>query len=296
MGALSGSTIGFVGLGLMGRPMSLNLQRADARLVIYNRSRAVVDALARDGMTPADSPRAVAEQAPVVILMVADTPAVEKVLLGPEPPGVIDGLEAGSLVIDMGTTAVTATRRFSARVEASGADYVDAPVSGGEVGARDGTLAIMAGGKDEAFARARPILEVLGRHVTHVGGTGAGQVAKAANQIIVGLTIGAVAEALALARKAGVDPARVREALSGGFADSRILELHGQRMIEGDFKPGGKVTTQHKDMAQALDLAREVGLALPATELTRSLYARLIDEGYGGLDHSALIKALGREF
>lgn len=290
MGTLSGTTIGFVGLGLMGRPMALNLQRAGAELVIHNRSRAVVDEFTTLGMTAETSPRGVAQRVSTVIVMVSDTPAVEQVLLGED--GVVHGVKQGSLVIDMGTTAFMATRGFAEHIKEKGADYVDAPVSGGQVGAEAASLAIMVGASDSAFARATPILKVLGKNITHVGDVGAGQVAKAANQIIVGLTIGAVAEALTLAKRAGVDPAKVREALAGGFAASRILEVHGKRMIEETFDPGGKATTQRKDLAQALELARELDVELPATALTRELYDRLIEMGGGELDHSALIKVL----
>jgi 3-hydroxyisobutyrate dehydrogenase-like beta-hydroxyacid dehydrogenase len=196
------------------------------------------------------------------------------------------------LIIDMGTTAVTATRAFASRVADSGGAYLDAPVSGGQVGAEAASLSIMAGGEAAAFARAEPIFRVLGGRVTHVGDTGAGQVAKTANQIIVALTIGAVAEALTLAKRAGVDPARVRDALDGGFASSRILELHGRRMVEDDFTPGGRAKTQLKDMVQAMELAGELGLALPATELSRDLYARMVEAGWGDLDHAGLIKVI----
>ena len=251
---LSGQTIGIVGLGLMGRPMGRNLMAAGARLVVHNRSPGPVGEMAADGAVPADSPRAVAEAAETVIIMVADTAAVEAVISGAD--GVVAGVRPGSLVIDMGTTAFTATQEFARRVADAGGDYVDAPVSGGTVGAEAGALTIMAGGTEAAFQRAGPVFEVLGGRVTHVGGTGTGQVAKAANQVIVGLTIGAVAEALTLARRAGADPAKVRQALGGGFADSRILELHGQRMIDGDFRPGGRATIQRKDMAQAGDEAQ----------------------------------------
>lgn len=288
MGSLDGMRIGFVGLGLMGRPMCLNLHRAGATLTIHNRSRAVVDALVREGLSPAATPREVAESVDVVIVMVADTPAVEAVVLGKD--GLAAGLHSGTVVIDMGTTAVAVTRALAARVRARGGDYLDAPVSGGEVGAREATLTIMVGGDEATLQRVRPVLEVLGRRITHIGDTGAGQVAKAANQVIVGLTIGAVAEALSLAARAGADPARVREALDGGFAASPILALHGQRMIDGTFAPGGKVFTQHKDLVQALELAESVGLELPATRLNRDLYQRLIDTGDGALDHSALYR------
>ena len=284
--SLSGHVVGFIGLGLMGRPMAVNLHAAGAEVVIHNRSRAVVDALAAEGLSPAHAPREVAERAPVVIVMATDTPAVEKIVGGHD--GVAGGIAPGGLVIDMGTTAVEATRALARTIEGRGARFVDAPVSGGEIGAKAGTLSIMAGGSQEAITRAMPYFEVMGAGTTHIGDVGAGQVAKAANQVIVGLTIGAVAEALALARRAGADPAKVREALRGGFAASRILEVHGQRMIDGAFTPGGKATTQRKDLQQALELASSIGLALPATALTRDLYDRLIAAGGGDLDHSGL--------
>ena len=283
---LSGHIVGFIGLGLMGRPMSTNLHAAGAEVVIHNRSRVVVDALAAEGLSPAHTPREVAERAPVVIVMATDTPAVEQIVNADD--GIANGVAPGGLVIDMGTTAVEATRALAQTIESRGAHYVDAPVSGGEIGAKAGTLTIMAGGSQEAISRAMPCFEVMGASVTHVGDAGAGQIAKAANQVIVGLTIGAVAEALALAKRAGADPANVREALLGGFAASRILEVHGQRMIDGAFTPGGKATTQRKDLQQALDLAASIGLELPATTLSRDLYDRLIASGGGDLDHSGL--------
>ena len=289
---LSGTVVGFIGLGLMGRPMSMNLHAAGAEVVIHNRSRGVVDALAAEGLMPAASPREVAERAPIVIVMVSDTPALERVVGGDD--GVANGIAPGNLVIDMGTTAVPATRAIAKAIMDRGGEYIDAPVSGGEVGAKSGTLTIMAGGSEDAIARAMPCFEAMGRNVTHVGDVGAGQIAKAANQVVVGLTIGAVAEALALARRAGADPAKVREALLGGFAASRILELHGQRMIDGAFAPGGKATTQRKDMQQALDLAASLELELPATRLSRDLYDRLIADGRGDLDHSGLYTVIDR--
>lgn len=290
---LAGTVVGFIGLGLMGRPMSLNLLAAGARVIVHSRSPDPVQELAEAGAVPASSPASVAAKADTVITMLPDTPAVETVLLG--TGGVVEGLKPGSLVIDMGTTGVMATRDFAAVIEKAGGAYVDAPVSGGTIGAGDGTLVIMAGGSGEAVARAEAIFGVLGSRATHVGAVGTGQVAKAANQVIVGLNIGAVAEALTLAAKAGADPAKVREALRGGFADSRILEVHGQRMVDGDFRPGGKVTTQVKDLTQALELAAELGFSLPATALNRDLYARLIEAGHGDLDHSALIKAIAED-
>lgn len=287
---LDGRSVGFIGLGQMGQWMARHLLTAGARLTVYGRRpetmRPLLDAGARGARSAAEAAR----EAEVVIVVVTDTAAVESVLLGDE--GVVAALKPGALVIDMGTTLATATRRFAEVVAAAGGEYVDGPVSGGEIGARDATLSIMAGGGDGAFARAKPFFEVLGRRVTHVGDVGAGQVAKAANQVIVGLTIGAVAEALTLARKAGVDAAKVREALRGGFADSRILEVHGERMVENSFAPGAFCTIQRKDMDQAIALAGEFGLDLPATRLSRDLYDRLIGAGHGRLDHAALIKVI----
>ncbi len=290
MTTLKGQTIGFIGLGLMGKPMARNLKAAGAELIIHNRSQAVIEELTGEGMGAAETPADAAAGADTVILMLPDTAAVETVLKGPD--GVIGGLRDGALVIDMGTTKVTATRTFAREVEAAGGQYIDAPVSGGTIGAGGGSLTIMVGGPDDAVERAKPIFDVLGRSTTHIGAAGTGQVAKAANQVIVGLNIGAVAEALTLAKKAGADPARVRDALKGGFADSRILEVHGLRMINDTFEPGGKCTTQRKDMDQAIELAADLGFVLPATALSRDLYDRIIDAGMGDLDHAALIKAI----
>jgi 3-hydroxyisobutyrate dehydrogenase-like beta-hydroxyacid dehydrogenase len=287
---IKGMQIGLIGLGYMGKPMARNLAAAGAIMTVHNRSRASVDELAAEGMAPASSPKHLAEASDIIITMLTDTAAVQAVMDGPE--GVIAGLAAGKLVIDMGTTKVPDTRALAELAAEKGAMYVDAPVSGGTIGAENGTLTIMAGGAEDSFARAQPVLAVLGERITHVGPVGTGQVAKAANQVIVGLNIGAVAEALALARRAGADPAKVREALSGGFADSRILEVHGQRMIDGTFAPGAKSTIQRKDMDQALELAGQLGLEMPATSLSRDLYDKLIAAGDGDLDHSALIKAI----
>ncbi len=287
---IQGVQIGLIGLGYMGKPMARSLAAAGAIMTVHNRSRASVDELVAEGMAPASSPKDVAEASDIIITMLTDTAAVKAVMTGPE--GVMAGLAAGKLVIDMGTTKVPDTRALAELAAEKGAMYVDAPVSGGTIGAENGTLTIMAGGAEDAFARAQPVLAVLGERITHVGPVGTGQVAKAANQVIVGLNIGAVAEALALARRAGADPAKVREALSGGFADSRILEVHGQRMIDGAFAPGAKSTIQRKDMDQALELAEQLGLEMPATSLSRDLYDKLIGAGDGDLDHSALIKAI----
>ncbi len=290
MGALSERRIGLVGLGLMVKPIARNLHRAGAQLTVWNRSPGPMAELAADGIATAASPKAVARASDAVVIMVADTPAVDLVLHGDD--GVIAGVRAGQLVIDMGTTRVPDTRKWAAEVSSKGADYIDAPVSGGQVAATDGTLIIMAGGAADAFDRARPIFETLRARITHVGDVGAGQVAKAANQIIVAMTLDAVAEALTLAARAGVDPAKVRAAMRGGFADARILELHGQRTIERTFAPGGRVTVQHKDVVQALDLAASLGLAMPGLQRNKELWHRMIAEGWGDLDHSAIIKAI----
>ncbi len=282
--------VGFIGLGLMGKPMCKNLIHAGFDLFVTNRSRQPREELAEAGAIALETPSQVAAAADTIIIMVADTAAVETVLLGEH--GVIQELRDNCLVIDMGTTAAIQTRKFAELVSAQGGHYLDAPVSGGTLGAESGSLTIMAGGREETFERALPILDILGDRITYVGASGAGQVAKAANQVIVGLNIGAAAEALALAKAAGVDPAKVREALRGGFADSRILEVHGKRMVEGDYSLGARCTTQRKDMHQAIELAATLGLDMPATSLSRELYDRLIDKGGADLDHSALFTLL----
>ncbi len=289
---LQGLRIGFAGLGLMGRPMALHLLDAGADLHLWNRSRGVAEAMLRPGITLCDTPADLGRASTIVVLMLGDTAAVEQVLYAPD--GLASGLQPGGVLIDMGTTAVMATRTLAERLAQQGVAYVDAPVSGGEIGARDASLTIMAGGDDAVIARVRPLFDVLGRQFTHVGAVGAGQVAKAANQIIVGLNIGAVAEALALVKAAGVDPQKVRQALLGGFAGSRILEVHGQRMIDGTFQPGARASTQFKDMRQASELGELLDQPLPATRLSMSLFRQLIEQGDGDLDHSALIRVLRR--
>ncbi|MDE0994107.1 MAG: NAD(P)-dependent oxidoreductase [Rhodospirillales bacterium] len=290
MAHLDGWKIGFIGLGLMGKHMARNLHAAGAYVVIHNRSRAIVDELAAEGMTPATSPSGVAKRSSVILLMLTNTPAVEAVLSGID--GVLDGLSDGDIVIDMSTTKVPTTRELAAAVRAKGAEYIDAPVSGGTTGAKAGTLNIMAGGTATAIECAQPIFDVLSSKLTHVGDVGSGQIAKAANQMIVGLNIGAVAEALTLAKKAGADLALVRQAIQGGFADSKILDVHGQRMIDDSFIAGAHSTTQRKDMDEAIELAQSLGLNLPATTLNRDLYDQMIEAGHGNLDHAALIKAI----
>lgn len=287
MKPLTSTKIGFIGLGLMGKPMARNLRNAGAQVTVFNRSQSSVHELVNEGFEAAESPaRAASSQ--FVICMVSDTAAVENVLFGQN--GVIESQNSDCTVIDMGTTEITATREFAHRLDAVGIRYVDAPVSGGEIGAVNAQLSIMVGASEADMQRTRAIFEVLGRRVVHVGTVGSGQIAKAANQIIVGLTIGAVAEAFALARDGGADLDRVWQALGGGFADSRILQLHGRRMIDESYAPGGKVTTQHKDLVQALKFAETNQTRLPSTSLCRNLYNDLIQRGEGELDHSALFR------
>jgi len=279
--------IGFIGLGIMGKPMALRLVRAGFPLTVHNRSREAVDELAGEGAEAATSPREVAERSDVVVTMLPDSPDVEAVVLGAE--GVIEGVTDGMLLIDMSTIAPATTRQVHEALAERGVEAVDAPVSGGEPAAVDGQLSIMAGGSEEAMARAKPIFDELGKATTHIGPPGAGQVAKAANQVVVALTIQAVAEALTLAEKADVDPARVREALLGGFAQSKILEAHGEKMLEDRFEPGFRIALHRKDVGIALDTARDQGVALPATAQVAELFNALIAQGSGGLDHSALV-------
>ena len=287
---LTNVKIGFIGLGLMGKPMCRNLHQSGAQLFVYNRTHAVAESMQQPGITAIENLSDLANHADIFIMMVSDTSAVESILF--EENGLSRSLKPGSLVIDMGTTTVSATREFAQKLRTIDVDYIDAPVSGGEIGAINGDLVIMAGGSDSSIKKALPIFNVLGKSTVHIGDIGTGQITKAANQVIVGLNIGAVAEAFTLAKRAGADISKVREALLGGFAASRILEVHGQRMIDESFQPGGKIVTQHKDLTQALELAKEYNQSLPATELNRQLYNKLIQQGKGGLDHSALILAL----
>lgn len=291
---LSGRCVAVVGLGLMGKPMARNLRRAGAEVIVHNRSRGPQDELAAEGFATADSPAAAAEAVGpdgVVIAMVTDTPSARAVLIEGEAC-VLAGIAPGALAIDMGTTQVMDAREMGAAFREKGAGFLDAPVSGGQVGAEQASLSIMVGGSDEDFARGLPLFQVMGRNITHVGAVGAGQVAKTANQMIVALTLGAVAEAFVLADKAGVDPAKVRQALSGGFAGSRILELHGERMATRSFTPGGRVSVQRKDVDQALALAADVGIDLPGLARNKQLWDALIEAGGADLDHSAIIKAI----
>ena len=283
--------IGFIGLGIMGRPMALNLKAAGHTLIVPDRPSLADDV--RAAATVVGDAAAVAEAAEVIVLMVPDTPDVERVLFGPH--GVAEGLAQGKLVIDMSSISPIATKGYAARINALGADYLDAPVSGGEVGARNATLTIMVGGPEAAFERAGPLFAALGKNITHVGAeNGAGQTCKVANQIIVALNIQAVSEALTFARKAGADPAKVRQALMGGFASSRILEVHAERMINRTFAPGFRIRLHQKDLGLALGAAREMGMALPNTAIAQQMFSVVAAQGGGELDHSALVQAIER--
>jgi len=283
--------VGFVGLGIMGKPMARNLLRAGYPLTVHNRSRPPVEELVSQGAVDGGSPRGVAERSDVVITMLPDTPDVEQVTFGPQ--GLVEGLRPGSVLVDMSTISPVATRSMAARLQERGVAMLDAPVSGGQRGAEEGTLSIMVGGDPETFERVRPIFHVLGKNVVHVGPVGAGQVCKACNQVVVALTIQAVAEALVLAERNGVDPSRVRQALLGGFAGSRILEVHGQRMLEGNHQPGFRARLHHKDLRIALETGRSAGVPLLGTALVCELLGALVARGWGDLDHSALVRLVG---
>lgn len=293
----SGQKIGFIGLGIMGAPMALNLLKAGHILFVQTRSKTPIE-LVEGGATVCTSAEEVAKRADIVITMLPDTPNVEEVLFGER--GVAAGLKAGAtgsdgqpkVVVDMSSISPMATKRFAQRIEALGSQYLDAPVSGGEVGAKAASLTIMVGGHEATFERARPLFEAMGKNITRVGGNGDGQTTKVANQIIVALNIEAVAEALLFASKAGADPARVRQALMGGFAASRILEVHGERMVQRSFNPGFRIELHQKDLGLALQGAREMGVALPHTASAAQLMQVCAAHGLAGLDHSALCRSL----
>lgn len=281
--------IGFIGLGVMGRPMAERLLDAGHELYVH-RIKPVSRFLVDKGATALDRPQAVAEAADVIILMVPDTPDVEAVLFG--EGGIVEGLGEGKLIIDMSSISPVATKSFAEMIGKLGCGYVDAPVSGGEVGAQDGALTIMAGGAEKDYDRALPLFEIMGKNISRVGDVGDGQTAKVANQIIVALTIQAVAEALLFAKRAGADPAKVREALMGGFASSRILELHGERMIKRTFDPGFRINLHRKDINLALDAARQLGIALPNTASVSQMMNAATGQGDGDRDHSGLLRTL----
>jgi 2-hydroxy-3-oxopropionate reductase len=285
----SGLKLGFIGLGVMGAPMAGHLLKAGHLLYAHTRGK-VPAALAESGATVCTNARGVAERADIVFLMLPDTPDVEAVLFGEY--GVASGLARGKTVVDCSSIDPIATRGFAGRIQQLGCDYVDAPVSGGEVGAKAASLSIMAGGDEMAFERVQPLLALMGKNITRVGNVGDGQVCKVANQIIVALNIAAVAEALVFAAKAGADPARVRQALMGGFASSRVLEVHGERMIQRTFEPGFRIALHQKDLNLALQGARTLGVALPQTAMAAQLMQSCTALGLGQADHSALVRAL----
>jgi 2-hydroxy-3-oxopropionate reductase len=282
--------IGFIGLGIMGRPMAGHLLTAGHQLLTCTHRTPLAHDLLERGVVVRSNPAVVAAEAECVILMLPDTPDVERVLFGAD--GVAAGLKPGTIVMDMSSIDPIATRRFAARIEDLGSAYIDAPVSGGEVGARNASLTIMCGARAKTFDTVRPLLQAMGSNITLVGDVGAGQVAKVANQIIVALNIEAVAEALLFASRAGADPVRVREALMGGFAASRVLEVHGQRMIDRNFAPGFRIALHQKDLNLALSGARALGLSLPGTASAQQLMSSCVANGGSEKDHAALVEAL----
>ena len=285
---MSNPTIGFIGLGIMGKPMARNLLRAGYSLVIHNRSLAAVDELCKEGAQAAANAKDVAQRSDVIITMLPDSPDVE--LVYADDQGIFAGLKSGTLLIDMSTISPVVARKLAAEADKRGCAMLDAPVSGGEAGAISASLSIMIGGNDSAVARAMPIFQTLGKNIVHVGEAGAGQVTKAANQMVVGTTIAIVSEALVLAAKAGVDPAKVRQALLGGFAHSKILEAHGQKMLDRNFKPGFSIRLHEKDMKIAIATGSEYGVPLMVTGVVGQMMTAMKGMGNGDLDHSGLVK------
>ncbi len=281
--------IGFIGLGIMGKPMAGHLLAGGYELSVFAR-RGAPEELTGKGARACQSSREVAEKSDVIITMLPDTPDVEKVLFG--EGGVALGLSEGKIVVDMSSISPLETKRFAARINERGARYLDAPVSGGEVGAKGATLTIMVGGPESTFAKVKPLFELMGKNITLVGENGAGQTCKVANQIIVATTIEAISEALLFASKAGADPVKVRQALMGGFASSRILEVHGERILKRNFTPGFRVELHMKDLGLALSGGRELGVSLPVTAICQQLFAACVASGGAGWDHSGMVQAL----
>ena len=278
-------TVGFIGLGIMGKPMAENLIEAGYDLVAYNRTREKAEEL--DGATVSDTPREVAEQSDVIVTMLPDSPQVEEVLAGED--GVLEGVEDGDLIVDMSTISPVVTEELFEKAKERGASMLDAPVSGGDVGAIEGALSIMVGGSEEDFERALPLFEVMGETVTHVGPVGTGQVVKAANQIVVALTIEAVSEALVLGSKGGVPPEKILDVLGGGLAGNKVMEVKREKMLEHSFDPGFRVELHHKDLGIALAAGREYGVSLPVTAVVDQMLETLKMLGRGDQDHSALL-------
>ena len=281
-------TIGFVGLGVMGKPMAKNLMKAGHKLVVHNRSRGAADEVAAAGATAAASPADVARQSTVIITMLPDTSDVELVLTGAD--GILSAVQRGAVIIDMSSISPVATKRFAALAAEKGATLLDAPVSGGEIGAINATLSIMVGGDEAAFTRVRPILEGMGNaeRIVYIGESGAGQVCKICNQVAIGGALAGVSEAFALAKKAGVDAARVRQALLGGFAASRVLEVHGERMLTNNYKPGFRTKLYQKDLRLANEAAAANGVAMPGTALVTQMVNALVASGGADLDYAAI--------
>jgi len=281
--------VGFIGLGIMGAPMAEHLLKAGHQLFVFTLGK-MPEAIATSQATQCLSARGVAERADIIITMVPDTPDVQAVLFNED--GVAAGLSKGKIVVDMSSISPIATKKFAKQINDLGCQYLDAPVSGGEVGAKAGTLSIMVGGDEAVFEQIKPLFELMGKNITLVGGNGDGQTAKVANQIIVALNIEAVAEALLFAARAGADPARVRQALMGGFASSKILEVHGERMVKRNFAPGFRIELHQKDLNLALSSARELGVSLPNTATAQELFNSCVAHGGKAWDHSAMIRAL----
>ncbi|HEU5338649.1 MAG TPA: 2-hydroxy-3-oxopropionate reductase [Sulfuricaulis sp.] len=284
--------LGFIGLGIMGRPMALNLRKAKHDLWVHGRRPVTMEVLVEAGALACHTVAEVAAHAEVIFIMVSDTPDVEKIVLG--ETGLMPRLRSGQVVVDMSTISPAATRHLAQALEAQGVEMLDAPVSGGEIGAINAALSIMVGGKEKTYRRVKPLFDVLGKNVVHVGDHGAGQVAKACNQIVAALTIEAVSEALTFARRNGVDAAKVREALMGGFAGSKILEIHGKRMLDNDFKPGFTVKLHQKDLRIVMEDAHKLGVGLPGAALVAQHLNALMGSGDGELDSAAIVKVVER--
>jgi 2-hydroxy-3-oxopropionate reductase len=283
-------TVGFIGLGIMGKPMAHNLLKVGFAVIVHNRHQEVTDELIAAGASAGVRPREIAASCDVLITMLPGTRQVEEVLLGSD--GVIEGARDGLIVIDMSTISPIVTRTLSVRLAEHGIAMLDAPVSGGDKGAIAGTLSIMVGGEEETFQRCLSIFQALGKTIVHVGNSGAGQVVKACNQIVVALVIEAVSEALVLGSKAGVDPAKILQVLNGGLAANRVIELRGTSMLAHDFAPGGRIKTHHKDMGIILELGRMYGVSLPASAQVDQMFASLVTRGRGDLDHTGLLTYL----
>jgi 2-hydroxy-3-oxopropionate reductase len=283
--------IGFIGLGIMGGPMAKNLMEAGHELVLYNRTREKAEELAKEASADvAGSPREVAEQSDVLITMLPDSPQVREVLVGED--GVLEGLKEGALVVDMSTISPVVTEELAEKVKETGASMLDAPVSGGDVGAIEGTLSIMVGGSEDDFERVKPLFDVMGKTVTHVGPVGAGQVVKAANQIVVALTIEAVSEALVLGSRGGVSPEKILDVLGGGLAGNKVMEVKREKFLSHKFDPGFRSELHHKDLGIALAAGREYGVALPVTAIVDQMLLSMRQKGWGGEDHSALLRII----